>query len=441
MALFDSGLLPASFRGVPFAIIDMATQTGRRLAVHQYPGREDPWAEDMGRAARRYQIRGFILDNDLVYGGTAIELQRLALTAATEAKGAGLLVHPTLGPLTVSCESFRVGEALDGGTMSSIEFGFVEAGSQSFPSLLISSLGVVASVMASAIGVAEQASAAVGLSGSSTGASSSALAQASSQWTDQVAAAASDATALTRLAADLPGNNGRYSRGGTAGYVTSAAGTADTLQSLVVAASVERAAIGTAIETVQGTIADLTVTTTEADYATSVSELLSTLSNACADPADAIRLLDGLSGFLPSGAAASSETGQAVASLFQVEIALAIVQAVTVYQPSSYEDAFAKLVYVTGVLDGVILAAADAGQDNLFGALRALRVQVVADLKQRGASLAHVRSFTVGSPLPAVVLAQRFYRDPNRADELVGEAGDACISPLFMPTVIQALAA
>ncbi|MDT9170972.1 hypothetical protein RSW14_25545, partial [Escherichia coli] len=80
-------------------------------------------------------------------------------------------------------------------------------------------------------------------------------------------------------------------------------------------------------------------------------------------------------------------------------------------------------------IDVAIDAAGNTAQDDLYTALRTLRAAVVEDLRTRGASLAHVRTFTVAAPLPALALAQRLYRNAGRADELVGEAGDACVSP------------
>ena len=96
MALLADGLLPASFRGVPFAVQASDAGIGRRIALHQYPGRDDPWAEDIGRQARRWRFRGFIVDSDVVFAGGPIQLQRTLLIAAFEAKGSGLLTHPTL---------------------------------------------------------------------------------------------------------------------------------------------------------------------------------------------------------------------------------------------------------------------------------------------------------------------------------------------------------
>ena len=140
-------LLPASFRGVPFAVTDHVTTAGRRLAVHEYPGREDVWTEDMGRGATRYRVRGFVVDKDPILGGLSIDAQRLALLTAARAAGPGVLIHPTLGILTVLLDAISMGEALDGATYSTVEFAFIEAGRQTFPNISLDGLTVSAAVI------------------------------------------------------------------------------------------------------------------------------------------------------------------------------------------------------------------------------------------------------------------------------------------------------
>lgn len=427
-------LLPASFRGVPFAVMEQVTSTSRRLAVHEYWGSNDVWTEDLGRGATRYRIRGFLLDNDKVYAGAPIEVQRLLLYAAAKASGSGPLTHPTLGLLTVNCESLSVSEALDGASVSWIEFSFIEAGKQSFPGLSLDMVSASGAVIA-AIAVATTAAVAIGMSGSSSaGAASGSLKSTSDQWTDQVEMLGNDATALSRLVATLPGNYGRYARGAA----TSKAGT--TISQLVERAAEERAAILTASAAVDDALSSLTVSTTESDYASAVGDLVAALSAACADPADGIRLLTQLMSFAPAGVGAETPSGRAVSNTFILAATIELARAAASYNPSSYEDAFALLARITAAIDAALNVASAAGQDDLYEALRTLRVAVVDDLRARGATLIHVRTFDVPVALPALALAQRFYRDPSRAEELVGAAA-RCISPLFMPTQIQALAA
>lgn len=435
-------LLPASFRGVPFAVTDHVTTAGRRLAVHEYPGREDVWTEDMGRGATRYRVRGFVVDKDPILGGLSIDAQRLALLTAARAAGPGVLIHPTLGILTVLLDAISMGEALDGATYSTVEFAFIEAGRQTFPNISLDGLTVSAAVITAAAGAAT----AVRLLGlgktSAAGSASGALPATVTQWTAQVSAAGADATALSRLATALPGNLGRYSRGATSGYLSKAyaAGT-DSLPELVALAATQRATIATAIATVNATMVALTVGAVEADLADAVAALFAALTGACADPADALRLLASLLAYQPVGPDTAGVAGAAVSRLFRLCATVEMARAAAAYQPSSYEDAFARLVDVTAAIDAAAETAGGGGLDDLFAALRTLRIAVVEDLRVRGASLAHVRTFSLPAPLPALSLAQRLYRNAARADELVGEAGDACVSPLFMPVSLQALAA
>ncbi len=95
----------ASFRGVPFAVYGGDSRFGRRLAIHEYPGRDKPYIEDMGRSTRRIRMSGFLVTDSLVYGGGNVLAQRDALVAAVESAGPGALMHPTLGALKVSVPS------------------------------------------------------------------------------------------------------------------------------------------------------------------------------------------------------------------------------------------------------------------------------------------------------------------------------------------------
>jgi prophage DNA circulation protein len=209
---------------------------------------------------------------------------------------------------------------------------------------------------------------------------------------------------------------------------------------LVERAAEERSEILSASAAVDIALANLTVSTTERDYSAAVGKLVGALSAACADPADSIRLLNELMRFAPIGVGAETPSGRAVSNTFVLAATIELVRAAAAYNPSSYDDAFALLARVTAAIDAALNVASAAGQDDLYEALRSLRVAIVDDLRARGATLTHVRIFEVPSTIPALALAQRFYRDPERAEELV-RAAALCVSPLFMPTKIQALAA
>ena len=116
-------LRPASFRGVQFKVDVNSRGGGRRTSLHQFPKRDDPEAEDMGRQAKRFTISGYVIGGDFV-------AQRDALIAALETEGAGLLVHPTMGEFQVNPGEFTTSERRERGRMAEFEMTFFEAGNE-----------------------------------------------------------------------------------------------------------------------------------------------------------------------------------------------------------------------------------------------------------------------------------------------------------------------
>ena len=114
-------LQPASFRGIPFEVDSAELGGGRRLARHEYPLRNEPYAEDLGRKARTWTITAFLIGEDY-------DLVRNRLLRACEADGPGTLVHPYLGELQVLVESYRVSERKTEGRVARVTMTFAEAG-------------------------------------------------------------------------------------------------------------------------------------------------------------------------------------------------------------------------------------------------------------------------------------------------------------------------
>jgi prophage DNA circulation protein len=442
VALLSGDLLPASFRGVPVAAVATALGGGRRLALHIYPGRDEPWAEDMGRLPRRFRIRGFLIEGDAVFLGGPIILQRALLTAALEKSGAGTFTSPTYGIVQLGVLSFSISEELDARRRSAVEIEFVEAGSSKFPtSILSTASGLLSASTLCAVALAVDGARIVALAiGAGEGRAD--VSRATTSWSTQVQALGGDATSLRRLAALLPGTFGRYAGGGTVGFGASAPSpysATTTVSDLVAIASAARVAIGdaaTALDTIVST-ADLTNAT---DVANAITALVQALAAACADPSDAIRLMEQLLVFSPIQAITGTATGAAITAMFQRAAAASLTTAVGQYQPTSADDAAQLLASVAYLLDALATAAADAGDDQSYDALRAARLAIVQDLRARGANLSNTATFTIGQPIPALALAQRLYRDPTRADQLITQMPDVP-NPLFMPTTFQALAA
>lgn len=120
-------LRPASFRGVPFFVEDSRTVIGRRVVLHEYPLRDKPYAEDLGKKAQVMRFTAFVVGADYME-------KRDALIEALELEGAGELIHPYYGSKTVTAtEDIEITESHEFGGMARFSLAFVEAGEQIFP--------------------------------------------------------------------------------------------------------------------------------------------------------------------------------------------------------------------------------------------------------------------------------------------------------------------
>ena len=459
MSWFDQ-LQQASFRGVPFGVFGSDGRFGRRVAVHEYPNRDKPYIEDLGRSTRRISLTGFLIENSLVYGGGDALSQRDAMVAAAEAAGAGTLVHPTLGELQVSVPDggLSVVERWDQGRYFEIGFTFIESGERQFPSASTTTPDALNSLAGSldlsaaqdfvssltrsvnlGLGIVQGAlSLGSAVVGSVVGTVAGLVSLAGT--------AARDATSLFNLASLLTGNYGRYVNANVssafAGGQTSGAGI--TVATLEAEGAQDRAAVAAASSALSAAASSLDASSA-LSFTTAAQGLTAALGTAVVNPSDALRLFGALAQYTPDSSAGLGQTAaaeqlaqDATSALLRRAAIGALVRAIGQYAPSSYDDASQVRTQVTGYLDSEILIAGDAGDDASYSALRAVRQMAVALLIQLGAGLPRLQEFTYNAPLPALTLAQRIYADASRADQLIDQARP--IHPAFMPTRFQALA-
>lgn len=124
-------LRPASFRGVSFHMEDRSHETGRRIHNHEYPKRDENFAEDMGRKTRHWQVNAYVIGDDYM-------AQRDRLVAACERQGAGSYVDRWRGSVKAVCETISLVETEQEGRFAKFSIKFTAAGSQP------SALGVAA---------------------------------------------------------------------------------------------------------------------------------------------------------------------------------------------------------------------------------------------------------------------------------------------------------
>lgn len=120
-------LQDASFRGVPFKVEGEGAAVGRRVETHEYPNRDKPYTEDLGKVTFKPNITAYVIGDDCFD-------QRDRLIEALNKPGPGTLVHPTFGEISV-CVDGEVNVSTTGseGRMVRFDLRFVEAGELTYP--------------------------------------------------------------------------------------------------------------------------------------------------------------------------------------------------------------------------------------------------------------------------------------------------------------------
>jgi prophage DNA circulation protein len=123
----------ASFRGAMFHVETEQRHGGHRAVVHEYPKRNMPYAEDMGRAAVRFAVQGYLI------GPNYLDLKD-ALINALEQDGPGTLRLPLPyqgQDMEVMVINYGITESRERGGMCGVEMDFVEAGKPGFSDVSI----------------------------------------------------------------------------------------------------------------------------------------------------------------------------------------------------------------------------------------------------------------------------------------------------------------
>lgn len=118
--------LQALFRDEIFFVETGTTSGGRRVALHEYPKRNVPYAEDMGRSARTIAVQGYLI-------GRFYHELKDKLVKALEMDGPGRLRLPMpmfdqLRDFTVMVQNYSVVENRERGGFCAVNMQFVEYG-------------------------------------------------------------------------------------------------------------------------------------------------------------------------------------------------------------------------------------------------------------------------------------------------------------------------
>jgi len=145
-------LQSASFRGIPFKVATHDHGVGRRNIVHQFPGADKPYIEDLGPDADTFTIEGYVLQN--IGNGFDYFRERDALIAALRQEGPGTLIHPFFGEKRVSLiGQARVAENLTADTgIARFTMSFVQYGEKQVPEIEIDQVAAVDNAVSDAVG-------------------------------------------------------------------------------------------------------------------------------------------------------------------------------------------------------------------------------------------------------------------------------------------------
>ncbi|MBX8547070.1 DNA circularization N-terminal domain-containing protein [Pseudomonas cichorii] len=94
MTTWRDRLMPASFRGIGFFVDTDSVPVGRKGQLHEFPQRDEPYFESLGKESQIYTMEAFLVGDDCFE-------RRDRLLEALEVNGAGELVHPWLGRMQV----------------------------------------------------------------------------------------------------------------------------------------------------------------------------------------------------------------------------------------------------------------------------------------------------------------------------------------------------
>lgn len=373
-------LIGASFRGVPFFVDSSERSGGRRLVVHEFPLRDDAFVEDLGRAARKFPVAGYVIGDDYL-------TQRDALLAALEdEEGPGQLVHPYYGVKRAICATVQVHEERASGGMAHFAIEFVETPAQApTPTIEVDAAAQVATA-ADAAQAATQAEFAAQYS--AAGLPAFALASAQTAITKASAALSAALAPVVSNTQELAGLNSQFT-------ILTATAAALARQPLVVVGQFLTAisSLDATAESAPGAVLDALVAAYNADLGVPV---VATTATRLRELANQLAL-----------------TG-ALRRVMAIEAA----RLAPLVPYASIEDATAARDQVAALLD----EQAQGAGDTAYPALVDLRSQVLRAVPG-GAAFARVVTVTRRVAIPSLLLTYQLYGSVDQEADVLARNG------------------
>lgn len=387
-----SELQPASFRGVEFKVESTDSSLGRRNVTHEYPKRDVPFTEDLGRQADEFNFTAFIIGDDT--GST----RRALMDAIRNKNTPGTLIHPLYGSVQVIPKGCRHRIDFNKDRIEYFELTFSEAGTNQYPSALddtktlVSDAGeTVVETMTNIIGTV------VTVDG---------LPQFVS---DDAQSIGGDVVTSVTAAA------GKKTRDADA--------TADLLESL-----------STFEADLSNQVAD------PETMATNIFDLVLRVQDVYSDARDGFQaflsLMDFGSTYPAIPTTTSTRRQQAtnqrmLVSATKQAALIGLAKTASEIDFVSYDEAVATRNQLHDYFDDELLNLGATDDDQAYLDLDGLRAAMVKDITSRAANLERVKNIVPKRSLPALVTSYDLYKTANRADEIV--ARNKVSHPGFLP--------
>ena len=394
-------LWPASFKGFPFYVEKDEQEGSRRVVVHEFPMRDDPFLEDLGEGAAYFSASAYVAND-------AADADAIAFVGILAAIGPGLLVLPTQGPRLVRALTWRREASRDRHGYIAFEVRFAREGA--------------AGALASAPFRGQLVFAAVDL-----------LATA--------AAVAFSSAVVVEDVADFVIED-------TVASVENVAASIEATRVSLPVAPETSAAVRDLATTIFDTGPDLVSRETGADpaFVSTTFEAVRTMGeglegdagvSAFADMADDWQFA--ASGVYPTANRRAADVNLgAVARVARLAAIGAYAEAMTRRTFGSRGEGITARADAAERFDAELELSAGAENADVFIALQGIRGALVEYLSRVITDLAPVVSIEVPLSMPSLWWAWRLYADPSRAAEIVARNDVPHAS--FIPTEFEALA-
>ena len=411
---WKNNLRVASFRGVPFHVESVSTEIGRRNVLHEYPFKDEPYLEDLGKSAGVYNVTGYVLqslENNFDYFG-----MRDALMAALEEEGPGILVHPFFGELFVGLMGkARVDEHMQQGAgVARFQMVFVIAGAAVSPSGEVDYTVSVDNAVDAQLLANEE--------------SFIAKFQA---FSDGLTQAVNDVNSAINMVRGTLYSVQAAVVSTISQVQTTIAGIYNTIDAIAAFPSQLVAAITATLET----YVDLH---DDASNNTLVNATLALTKYGEAPNSANVSKYGGALEPVPDTGTANSDqkiiNRNAVIHTVRVGAILEAARITMRINYTSYNQAFAMMQKMVAEIDA-LLEYIGTSNDELYSALQEFKPLIVSGLLTKGASLPLIIDYEVPADVtPSLVIAYDLYEDTGREQEVIDRNPIAMIHPGFAPS-------